>query len=140
MFARRFEDNAERIEAIREFVSDDIAVGVDYADKDNPVIKLYNEGRGQALCAGKCRRLCNQRQWQLPHCQARGNHIRANKSEMTPTDRPQKPRECKYHNAKYCEASMYYTNGGKTIVMQPCRLCEPNISHCPDFTPKKDKQ
>lgn len=50
---------------------------------------------------------------------------------MTPTDRPQKPRECKYHNAKYCEASMYYTNGGKTIVMQPCRLCEPNISHCP---------
>ncbi len=52
MFARRFEDNAERIEAIREFVSDDIAVGVDYADKDNPVIKLYNEGEDKPFAQG----------------------------------------------------------------------------------------
>lgn len=52
-FARRFEDNAERIEAIREFVADNITIGVDYADKDNPVIKLYNEGENNPFAIGK---------------------------------------------------------------------------------------
>lgn len=52
MFALRFEDNAERIEAIREFVADNITVGVDYADKDNPVIKLYNEGETEPFAQG----------------------------------------------------------------------------------------
>lgn len=52
MFARRFEDNAERIEAIREFVADNITIGVDYADKDSPVIKLYNEGEDKPFAIG----------------------------------------------------------------------------------------
>lgn len=52
MFARRFEDTPERIEAIREFVSDNIAVGVDYANKNNPVIKLYNEGETEPFAHG----------------------------------------------------------------------------------------
>lgn len=52
MFARRFEDNAERIEAIREFVADNITIGVDYSDKDNPVIKLYNEGVDKPFAQG----------------------------------------------------------------------------------------
>lgn len=52
MFARRFDDNAERIEAIREFVTDKITVGIDYADKDNPVIKLYNEGEKEPFATG----------------------------------------------------------------------------------------
>lgn len=52
MFARRFEDTPERIEAIREFVSDNIAVGIDYSDKDNPVIKLYNEGETEPFAQG----------------------------------------------------------------------------------------
>lgn len=53
MFARRFDDNAERIEAIRAFVSDTIAVGIDYSDKENPVIKLYNEGETEPFAQGK---------------------------------------------------------------------------------------
>lgn len=52
MFARRFEDTPERIEAIREFVTDNITVGVDYADKGNPVIKLYNEGENEPFVVG----------------------------------------------------------------------------------------
>lgn len=52
MFARLFEDTAERIEAIREFVSDNITVGVDYADKGNPVIKLYHEGESEPFAIG----------------------------------------------------------------------------------------
>lgn len=52
MFARRFEDNAERIEAIREFVAANFTVGVDYADKDNPVIKLYNEDEDKPFAQG----------------------------------------------------------------------------------------
>lgn len=52
MFARRFEDTAERIEAIREFVTGNIAVGVDYADKDKPLIKLYNEGESEPFAVG----------------------------------------------------------------------------------------
>lgn len=53
MFARRFEDTTERIEAIREFVSDNITVGVDYADKDNPILKLYNVGETEPFAVGK---------------------------------------------------------------------------------------
>ena len=53
MFARRFDDTPERIEAIREFVSDNITVGVDYADKDNPILKLYNEGENEPFAVGK---------------------------------------------------------------------------------------
>lgn len=53
MFARRFEDTPERIEAIKEFVSDNIVVGVDYADKDNPILKLYNEGETEPFTTGK---------------------------------------------------------------------------------------
>lgn len=52
MFARRFDDNAERIEAIREFVTDNITVGVDYADKYNPILKLYNEGENEPFAVG----------------------------------------------------------------------------------------
>lgn len=52
MFARRFEDTTERIEAIREFVTDKIAVGIDYADKDNPILKLYNEGENEPFAVG----------------------------------------------------------------------------------------
>lgn len=52
MFARRFEDTAERIEAIRAFVSDTIAVGIDYSDKDSPVIRLYNEGEDKPFAQG----------------------------------------------------------------------------------------
>lgn len=52
MFARRFKDNPERIEKIREFVNDNITVSVDYADKDNPVIKLYNEGDSEPFATG----------------------------------------------------------------------------------------
>lgn len=53
MFARRFEDTTERIEAIREFVTNNITVGVDYADKDNPILKLYNEGENEPFAVGK---------------------------------------------------------------------------------------
>lgn len=53
MFARRFEDATERIEAIREFVTDNIAVGIDYADKDNPVLNLYEEGESRPFASGK---------------------------------------------------------------------------------------
>lgn len=53
MFARRFEDTTERIEAIREFVSDNITVGVDYADKDNPVLNLYEEGESRPFASDK---------------------------------------------------------------------------------------
>lgn len=52
-FARRFEDTAESVEAIREFVSTDIAVGIDYADKHNPVIRLYEEGEKRPFAEGK---------------------------------------------------------------------------------------
>lgn len=52
MFARRFEDKTERIEAIREFVPQTISVGIDYADKDNPVIRLYNEGEDKPFAQG----------------------------------------------------------------------------------------
>lgn len=53
MFARRFEDTTERIEAIREFVTNNITVGVDYADKGNPILKLYNEGENEPFAVGK---------------------------------------------------------------------------------------
>lgn len=53
MFARRFEDTTERIEAIREFVTDNITVSVDYANKDNPILKLYNEGENEPFAVGK---------------------------------------------------------------------------------------
>lgn len=53
MFARRFEDNVERIEAIREFVTENITVGIDYADKDNPMLKLYNENESEPFAVGK---------------------------------------------------------------------------------------
>lgn len=52
MFARRFDDNTERIEAIREFVTDNIMVGVDYADKDNPILKLCNVGENEPFAVG----------------------------------------------------------------------------------------
>ena len=52
MFARRFEDKTERIEAIRDFVPQTISVGIDYADKDNPVIRLYNEGEDKPFAQG----------------------------------------------------------------------------------------
>lgn len=52
MFARRFEDTTERIEAIREFVTDNIAVGIDYADKANPVLNLYEEGESRPFTSG----------------------------------------------------------------------------------------
>lgn len=52
MFARRFEDTTERIDAIREFVPQTISVGIDYADKDNPVIRLYNEGEDKPFAQG----------------------------------------------------------------------------------------
>ena len=52
MFARRFENKTERIEAIREFVPQTISVGIDYADKDNPVIRLYNEGEEKPFSKG----------------------------------------------------------------------------------------
>lgn len=53
MFARRFEDKTERIEAIREFVTNNITVGVDYANKDNPILKLYNVGETEPFAVGK---------------------------------------------------------------------------------------
>ena len=52
MFARRFEDKTERIEAIREFIPQTVVVGIDYADKNNPVIKLYNEGEDKPFAQG----------------------------------------------------------------------------------------
>lgn len=53
MFARRFEDSPERIEAIREFVTNNITVGVDYADKETPILKLYKEGENEPFATGK---------------------------------------------------------------------------------------
>lgn len=47
-----FYDNAERIEAIRNLVRNDIIVGVGYADKENPVIKLYVEGNDKPFAKG----------------------------------------------------------------------------------------
>lgn len=52
MFARRFEDKPERIEAIREFVGNDITVGINYTDKDAPVIKLYKDGETDPFATG----------------------------------------------------------------------------------------
>ena len=52
MFARRFEDNEERIDAIREFCPLTITVGVDYTDKDNPILKLYNVGEKEPFATG----------------------------------------------------------------------------------------
>lgn len=52
MFARRFEDNEERIEAVREFVTDNAVVSVDYADKKNPILKLYNVGEKEPFAMG----------------------------------------------------------------------------------------
>lgn len=52
MFARRFEDKTDRIEAIREFVGNDITVSIDYADKKAPVLKLYKEGETNHFAIG----------------------------------------------------------------------------------------
>ncbi len=53
IFARRFEDTTERIMAIREFVGDNIIVGVDYSDQDNPILKLYKKGEEEPFATGK---------------------------------------------------------------------------------------
>lgn len=50
--ATKFEDTVEKIDDIRNFVPDNIAVGVDYADKDNPIIKLYHEGESEPYSQG----------------------------------------------------------------------------------------
>ena len=50
--AKKFEDTTERINDIREWVPENIVVGVDYADKDNPIIKLYNEGEDKPFAQG----------------------------------------------------------------------------------------
>ena len=51
--AKKFEDTTERISDIREWVPENIVVGVDYADKDNPIINLYNEGEDKPFAQGK---------------------------------------------------------------------------------------
>lgn len=53
MFARRFEDNQDMIEKIREFCPQTITIGVDYTDKDNPILKLYNVGEKEPFATGK---------------------------------------------------------------------------------------
>lgn len=41
----RFEDTTDSIEAIMDFVTDDIAVGIDYSNMDIPILNLYKEGK-----------------------------------------------------------------------------------------------
>ncbi len=50
--ATKFEDTTEKINDIRNFVPADIVVSVDYADKDNPIIKLYHEGESEPFSQG----------------------------------------------------------------------------------------
>ena len=52
-FACRFEDTPERIDAIIELVFDDAVVGVDYADKENPILKLYKKGEAEPFATGE---------------------------------------------------------------------------------------
>ena len=51
--AKKFEDTTERITDIREWVPENIVVVVDYAYKENPIIKLYNEGEDKPFAQGK---------------------------------------------------------------------------------------
>lgn len=52
LFAKKFKDTTECIEEIRDFVSDNINVGVDYADKNNPILKLYDVEENKPFAIG----------------------------------------------------------------------------------------
>lgn len=52
MLAKRFVNTTEVICAIRSFVPDNIVVSIDYADKNNPIIKLYHEGESEPYSQG----------------------------------------------------------------------------------------
>ncbi|MBO5029843.1 MAG: hypothetical protein J6C59_09580 [Muribaculaceae bacterium] len=51
--AVRFQDTSESIDAIRKFVADDIIVGVNYSDRDNPKLRLYHAENGAPFAEGK---------------------------------------------------------------------------------------
>lgn len=51
--AKKFEDNVDCIEEIRDWVPDDVNVVIDYADKDNPILKLYSVHGVKPFAQGK---------------------------------------------------------------------------------------
>ncbi len=53
---------------------------------------------------------------------------------MTPTDRPQRPRECEHWNQRLCYFGTY-----TRPCVHNCPIAKLVPMHCPDYEPKEEK-